>query len=123
MASLWVAVGGATGAWCRYMVGKWIAERLSEPLPVATAAVNLLGAFLFGCLWALLEARPHEGLKLLLLSGFLGAFTTFSTFAFESVRLVEQGRGAVALVSLLGQNILGTLLVYCGLRLGEWFAS
>ena len=83
-----VGVGGILGAWSRHILGERIETRMLD-----TLAVNVLGSFLFGALLALPENDP---LFLLFAIGFCGAFTTFSTFAFETVRLFETGERRLA---------------------------
>lgn len=89
------------------------------PMPWGTAAVNLLGCFGFGVVAAWLEPRtnlsPH--LKLAALTGFMGAFTTFSTFAFQAVELMRDGKWAWAAGKLVLHNGLGLLLVLAGFAL------
>ena len=121
-----LALGGALGAVCRAGLSIVVQGRLAQRLPGwpafpwGTASVNLAGCFGFGLAWALLETRwQHaEALRLLVLTGFMGAFTTFSTFAFDTAEL-GTSRLALALGNLLLQNVAGLLLVVAGLALGR----
>ncbi|MGR6899054.1 fluoride efflux transporter FluC [Rummeliibacillus sp. BSL5] len=83
-----LAAGGALGALSRYMVTLWMG-RLTQPYYVATFIVNSLGSFLMGL--ALHIATDQQLLSAFFAIGFLGAFTTFSTFAFDTVRLMQEG--------------------------------
>lgn len=130
---LWVVVwlGGAAGTAARYLTGQAVAP--VEQVPVATAAVNLAGAFLLGVLTAVLAAKgpdtgPARVVRLLLGVGFLGGFTTYSALAVESVSLLDQGLVGRAVAYAVGSVTLGTLAAWVGLvvatrwgrrRLGE----
>jgi fluoride exporter len=118
--------GGALGTLARVGLSSWLDAELGKRLPAGvrfpwgTAAVNLLGCFLFGLIWALLDSHPGRtaALRLLLLAGFLGAFTTFSTFIFDVVRL-SNVRWSLGLGNLVLQNLLGSLLLAMGVLLGR----
>lgn len=123
MFSEWLAIalGGAVGALLRFAVSSAVYRRLGRGFPYGTLAVNLIGAFLFG-LWV--EALPFERLlglpwRALLLTGALGAFTTFSTFALETLLLIEQGRLLGALANVALSTGLGLLAVFWGLLAGR----
>ncbi|MGR3465941.1 fluoride efflux transporter FluC [Limimaricola sp.] len=106
-----VAMGGATGASLRFLVGQAVA------FPLGTLAVNVAGSLAIGALWVLLEGRATQ-LAPLLVTGLLGGFTTFSAFSLDALRLVETGRGAAALAYVSGSVILS--IVACAL--GLWIA-
>ena len=123
-AVLWVAAGGAAGAVSRYATSYFVRTWCGLGFPYGTATVNVVGSFVFGFIWAATEDLQLFGswsgvARSALLVGFLGAFTTFSTFAFETVRLLEQGRYAVGVVNILVQNLLAVLAVYGGIVLGR----
>lgn len=88
---IWVAVGGAIGSILRYGTALLFKEWQWERLPFATLTVNLLGCLLIGFLYGLLNELPQFPQKymLLLATGFCGGFTTFSSFAFENMELLE----------------------------------
>ena len=120
---LLLIAGGAAGTLARYGLTTWLRLALGPtPLPWGTIAVNLLGCFLFGVVWAAADRRGALGgpAPLLLLTGFLGAFTTFSTFAFETVDLLRAGHPGWAAANLALQNTGGILLVLAGLAAGRW---
>ncbi|MDH4039752.1 MAG: fluoride efflux transporter CrcB, partial [Gammaproteobacteria bacterium] len=105
---LFIALGGASGSVARYLLAGW-AHRLWEGhWPVGTLLVNVLGSFTIGMLYVLLVERQviHQDWRGVLMVGFLGAFTTFSTFSLETVTLFETGHAGQALVYMLGSAVL-----------------
>ncbi|GAB2489141.1 hypothetical protein GCM10027030_24100 [Luteococcus sediminum] len=101
-----MALAGGAGAVCRHLVGQWVGARSSLALPLGTWLVNLLGSLVLGALAALTVRQGLDaGWRLVLGTGFCGGFTTFSTAAVETVRLVQQGRPGLALVHLLGGSL------------------
>lgn len=111
IASLLVGLGGAAGAVCRYLVS----ERV-ERATLDTLVVNVLGSVLLG---AVLATPASSDVELAVGVGFCGAFTTFSTFAFETVRLAEDG-----FVRAATRNAVGTLvLALAGVAVGAWLAG
>jgi CrcB protein len=116
----WVGIGGGIGAICRYLVGREVTERFGGLFPWGTLTVNVTGALLIGILFALLTEKGigHEHLRLLLVVGFLGGYTTFSSYTLEAVNLVESGDWGTALLYLAGSNLAG--LVACAI--GIWSA-
>jgi fluoride exporter len=111
-----VALGGALGAMARYWVGGWAQQKWGPSFPYGTFLINASGSFLLG-LFATLTLRMawSEPWRLLIAIGFLGAYTTFSTFSYESLQLIAEGRryGAAA-VNLAGSVILGLGAAYAG---------
>lgn len=116
---LFIAGGGAVGAVLRYLLAGWMQR--DTAFPVGTLGVNLIGCFLLGLLGAAV-AGPllmREEWRLALLVGLLGAFTTFSTYSWETLQLAEDGRWAMALGNVLLSNGLGLVAVYLGFRLSQ----
>ena len=98
-----VAIGGALGAMARYAVSTWIFNATSHKFPYATLSVNVLGSFVMGILFVFIVERaalPAE-MRGLLMIGFLGAFTTFSTFSLDALGLWQNGHLFLALVYVL----------------------
>lgn len=116
-----IAAGGASGAVLRYLVAGWIqGERPGFPL--GTLAVNALGCLLFGFLVRFVDGAGllgGEGARLFLLVGFLGGFTTFSTYGWESFALARDGERALALANVAASNVL----CLGALWLGVWAAD
>lgn len=119
-AFLFVGMGGALGAMSRYGLSV-IAERLvGNEFPWGTLGANLMGCFLIGLALAFAEAKvivgPSE--RLFFITGFLGALTTFSTYALESILYAKDGAWHTALLNIVGTHVFGILLVLAGLWLG-----
>ncbi|PJI44093.1 MAG: fluoride efflux transporter CrcB [Rhizobium sp.] len=95
---LLVALGGAVGSVCRYLVGVGALRLMGPSFPWGTLAVNVAGSFAIGILAELIVARfgASAELRLLLITGFLGGFTTFSAFALDAVTLFERGASLAA---------------------------
>jgi CrcB protein len=115
-------VGGFLGANARY-ASALLAQRLfGTAFPYGTCFVNLAGSFLLGLLLSFLAARAvpfGQEIRLGLAVGFLGAFTTFSTYEFESHALFEDGQWALALLNLFGSLFAGLVAVRLGMILGR----
>ncbi len=119
-----VAAGGAVGASLRYLTSVVVPLVFGGRLVVATAIVNLLGCFLIGILWTVLQASQFDRrISLLLLVGVLGSLTTFSTFAFEGFELMSSGRIAMGLLYMVASNIVGVALVALGVVVGRAMAG
>jgi len=110
-----VAIGGFLGAMSRFGVSNFIKSTFPSVFPIATLTVNLLGSFLLGlCIGAGLD----NSWRLLLGTGFLGAFTTFSTFKLENVQLREKGKWNTIILYLTVSYTFGILLAFFGMKLG-----
>ncbi|RLA49599.1 MAG: fluoride efflux transporter CrcB [Gammaproteobacteria bacterium] len=105
---LFIALGGATGAVSRYLLATWAHGLWEGKMPVGTLMVNMLGSFAIGIIYVLLVERQliHADWRGVLMVGFLGAFTTFSTFSLETIGLMEAGHITHALIYMLGSAIL-----------------
>ena len=122
MSYLLLALGGALGALCRYHGGRIIHRCITTTFPLGTFAINLSGSFLLGLLAGLLGRHPGwpvEDLNLLFGIGFCGAYTTFSSFAFETIQLWRQAQRRHAIVNLLAQPLLGGCVAWLGLLIGS----
>lgn len=114
-----VALGGFVGAPSRYLLDRAVNRRTGSDLPWGTLAINLSGAFLLGLLTGLsLSHHLSPWAKTLLGTGFCGAYTTFSTFTFETMRLVEDGRILEAATNVVGSILVGLAAAAGGLAIG-----
>lgn len=120
---LYVALGGALGSVARFLVSLGLERALGPGYPWGTTAVNLLGSFSFGLLFSLWESKGGmpAPLRLVALSGFMGAFTTFSTLMFELSAQFSGGKTALGFTHLLVHNALGIGCVFFGIWLGKIF--
>lgn len=116
-----VAVGGAVGSALRYMTTLGAARLVGTSFPLGTLLVNVLGCLLAGFVFGLAEERAVLSpiVRILLLTGFLGGYTTFSTFAVETVTLLQDGSWAAALGSLMGNILVGGACALAGVYLGR----
>ena len=123
MAYLWVALGGAAGAAARFAVAQWMGARWGWTFPWGTFAVNVTGSLAIGLVMTLLFARGADpAYRLLLVTGFLGGYTTFSAFSFEAISLLESRRWDAAALYVIGSVVLGLLATSLGLGLGRLLA-
>ncbi len=126
---LWLALFGAMGTLARFGVSLVVQRVWPGPngmiTPAATLTVNGIGCFFFGLLAsALLSTDPSQrDFRLLLLTGFLGAFTTFSTFSYDTLMLFKHAGPQAALLNVLLQNIVGLSLAFAGLTIGQRVAG
>ena len=114
-----VAIGGALGSIARYALSTWIFDVSSHKFPYATLAVNVLGSFVMGILFVIIvekAALPTE-MRSLLMIGFLGAFTTFSTFSLDALGLWQNGHIFMSLVYMLATVILCLIAISSAIRL------
>ncbi len=121
MIYLLIAVGGAAGALSRYAVDDFVTRLLGGAFPAGTLAVNLSGSFLLGILFALITERSTlpSDLRAPVMVGFIGAYTTFSTWMLDSARLMEDGAWLLAAANIGGSVLLGLLAVFAGLAVGR----
>lgn len=115
-----IMIGGGLGASCRHTLFLLVQKISPDNFPYGTLAVNLLGSFLIGFLWGYFEgSRLTPTLRVFIFTGFLGGFTTFSTFAREAMQLFKIGQWKPALAYVLVSNISGVLLVFAGFYLAQ----
>ena len=114
---LLIGLAGALGALTRYGLSGFVQRYSGFTFPVGTLVVNLLGTFLFGFIWSLVEQRLVISVetRVVILSGFLGAFTTFSSFMFETSALIGDGQWGYALLNITVQIVLGMVAIFLGL--------
>lgn len=118
---LWISVGAILGANARYIIGGWAAERWGASFPFGTLIINITGSLALGIFLAystdrvLIDPRHRQ----LIAVGFLGAYTTFSTYAYESVTLILNGSWGAGLLNLFGSAFLGAVAVLIGIIIGR----
>jgi CrcB protein len=118
---VWMMAAGSAGTVARALLGAGVQRMFGPEFPYGTAVVNVVGCFAFGVSWALLEQRASLGpvVRLAVLTGFLGAFTTFSTYMFELHQLLVAHRHAAAALHFFGQNALGLAALAAGIALAS----
>jgi CrcB protein len=121
---LLIGLGAAFGANARYWVSNWCAERFGPAFPWGTLVINVSGGLVIGLLLTVLSQRlvADPTYRLLLVTGFLGAYTTFSTFTYETVRLIQDGNYPAAVGNAVGSLSLGLLATFGGILVGRWLA-
>ena len=119
----WIALAGALGTLARYGIASYVQRRVDSSFPWGVFAVNMAGSFIFGFLWAFSEERGWvtENMRAFAFAGFLGAFTTFSTFAFDNMQLARASNWQFFVVNILLTNAAGIALAFAGLRAGRAF--
>ena len=123
MTLAYVALGGALGALARYGISGWVYDRMGENFPWGTLVVNLVGCLALGLVirWLQVAAVAPE-VRPFLTIGLLGAFTTFSTFSFETVALLQEGQWLRAGLYVGGSVVLGLIAMVAGMALATAFA-
>jgi CrcB protein len=107
-AYLWISVGAIIGASARYFVSRFIAKAVTASFPYGTLLINVTGSFILGLflVWGTERALPDPRWRLLIAIGFCGSYTTFSSYAFESFSLFEQGHYMLFASNVLANNVL-----------------
>ena len=120
-AVLWVGLGGFVGANARYLMSGWVASRFGAAFPYGTYVINLTGSFILGFFLAFAEDRAWiaPSLRLLFAVGFVGAYTTFSTFEYELIRLLQERELLLGGLYLIGSVLTGGIAVVLGMALGS----
>ncbi|WP_129628765.1 fluoride efflux transporter CrcB [Candidatus Oscillochloris fontis] len=116
-----IAIGAAVGANLRYAISVWATRHLGASFPYGTLMINLLGCLLIGLLLSLANARIQlsETTRLLLVTGLLGGFTTFSSFGYETYNLINSGNWLAAIIYASTSMIVGLIAVFVGVELGR----
>jgi CrcB protein len=116
-----IGIGGFIGAVARYGMAVWVGQRWGRNFPLGTFIINVTGSFLIGLLMTLFTERflVNPQWRLLMVVGFLGAYTTFSTFEYETGALLKDGEWLIA-----GMNVVFSVVVgFAALKLGEVIAK
>lgn len=116
-----ISLGAILGANCRYWLGGWAAQRLGTDFPYGNLIINLSGSFILGLFMAFAMDRfmVNPQWRIFFAIGFLGSYTTFSSYAYESVMLMLNGQYLSGFFNLLGSSVLGGLAVLLGILLGR----
>lgn len=117
----WIALLGAGGAVLRFALAGLVQRISGTSFPAGTFVVNVLGCFVFGLIWPLAEQRLiiSAEWRLILLVGFVGSFTTFSTLVFETGELMRDAQYTTAFINFAGQTLLGYGALLAGMALGK----
>jgi CrcB protein len=121
MAIFWVGLGGFLGANARYLLALFVGYRWPSAFPLGTFIINVTGSFILGFFMAFASTRSwlHPNARLMFAVGFVGAYTTFSTFSYETIRLIQNHEPMLAVLNVVGSVLLGGLAVVAGIALGE----
>ena len=121
MEYVFVGLGGIFGALTRYGLSKWVGQRWRGDFPLATFGINVTGSFVLGLLYVLFSRGGADlaYLRNLTATGFLGAYTTYSTFSYEIINLIEDGEKGTAGIYFLASIIFGLISAYAGIVLAE----
>jgi CrcB protein len=121
--ALVVGAGGSIGAIARLWIASWFADRWGTAFPYGTFFINISGSFVIGLLLTIIAARAqvNPAYRLFFVTGFLGAYTTFSTYSFEGMSLLESGQVSSGLLYLAGSVGAGLIAVTLGAALGRLF--
>ena len=116
---LFIALGGASGALARHLLANWVHGLWEGRLPLGTLLVNVLGSLAIGVIYVVLIEKQllHSDWRAVLMVGFLGAFTTFSTFSLETIGLLESGHVLHAVGYMFGSAVVCVLCAGCAMAL------
>ncbi len=116
---LLVGAGGAIGSMARYLIGLWTLQRFGPGFPWGTLGVNITGSFLIGLLAELIMRKfgASADMRLFLITGVLGGYTTFSAFSLDAITLFERGDTILAITYIAASVVLSILAVFAGLAL------
>jgi fluoride exporter len=117
---LFVGIGGILGAITRFLLGKWIANKITSTIPVGTWFINISGSFILGLLAFLhMGGKIQDWEWLLIGTGFLGAYTTFSTFGYETIQMLQSKKNKLAFYYVTSSVLLGVLFAWMGSLFGK----
>lgn len=122
---LWISLGAILGANARYLVGVWAGSQWGAAFPYGTLIVNTSGSFVLGLIAGLVGSRMEVSpeMRLFLAVGFLGAYTTFSSFAVETLLVTREGGVWIGILNILANNVLGLLCALIGFASSQWVAG
>jgi fluoride exporter len=119
----WIGLAGGLGALSRYGLAGLVQRATGPAFPWGTLIVNAAGCFLFGLVWSITENRitVSGSTRVIVLTGFMGSFTTFSTFAFETSALLRDSEWLLAGGNIIANNLVGVIFLFLGLIVGRVF--
>ncbi|HEV2305609.1 MAG TPA: fluoride efflux transporter CrcB [Candidatus Acidoferrales bacterium] len=122
MAYLWIAVGAVAGASARYFLSGYITRIIPSSFPYGTLLINISGSLALGffLIWTSERVLADPRWRLLFAVGFCGSFTTFSSYAFETFGLFEQGQWLLTGANIIASNALCLISVLAGAALARW---
>ena len=119
MTYLAISIGAVLGANARYLLGGWVLDRMGPEFPYGTLLINVSGSFVIGLVYALIERHgAPDWVRPLVMMGFLGAYTTFSTFSLDTLALAERGAWAAAGAYIAASVVASLAAVWAGVTLG-----
>lgn len=116
-----ISIGGILGANARYLLADWAAQKFGTVFPYGTFIINISGAFALGLFMAFLQDRAfiHPNYRFFFATGFCGAYTTFSTLTYESLRLFQDGSILMGFTNIVGSMVVGMSAVFIGFAVGR----
>ena len=116
-----VGVGGCLGSILRFWVGSYIGSRMGTRFPYGTLVINITGSFLIGLVFALLTTRTHwsSNWRYLIPIGFIGGYTTFSSFEYETLRTIQDGQIGLGFLYVALSVVVGFVAVWVGVMAGR----
>jgi CrcB protein len=121
LAFLWISLGAIAGANARYALSRWAARALTPAFPFGTLIINVTGSFLLGLFlaWTTERVLVDVRWRLLIAVGFCGGYTTFSSYAFETIAYFEQGQWLLLWTNVVANNLLSLAAVLGGVALAR----
>ena len=118
---VYLGLAGAAGTIARYCLSGIVQRNVATTFPLGTAAINIIGCLFFGLFWAFVENRLSitGQMRTIIFVGFFGAFTTFSSFVFETGQLLDESQWLWAAGNVLFQNVIGIVCILTGLAIGK----
>ena len=119
---VWIALGAVVGASARYFLSSFVARSFSTTFPYGTLLINLTGSFVLGffLIYSTERVLLDPRWRLLVAVGFCGSYTTFSSYAFESFALMEQGQWLQVTMNVVGSNLLCLASIAAGAAIARW---